>query len=198
MTDWNRHHGVGQTLLENWVEERAVGNRIVEERNTMERLQRAGHADILTHDGSRGVADVHTTTQEAFEARTYADPTRSSMGKRRQLLEAEIMRRALEDVKDPPLDRSARGWVSTTHHDFSSEVRVVDLGTRATTDTAASLRAGPITFWSDHATRGQGTTICSGLAEVGRTDVVGGDVKFGKHTDFSTPVVEYRKEPTKP
>ena len=42
-TDWNRHHGVGETLLENWVEERAVGDLIIEERSNLPHLSRQGH-----------------------------------------------------------------------------------------------------------------------------------------------------------
>ena len=42
-TDWNRHRGVGATLLENWVEERAVGDLILEERSDLPHLSRAGH-----------------------------------------------------------------------------------------------------------------------------------------------------------
>ena len=42
-TDWNRHRGVGATLLENWVEERSVGDMIIEERSNLPHLSRAGH-----------------------------------------------------------------------------------------------------------------------------------------------------------
>jgi hypothetical protein len=41
---WNRHHGVGVTLLDNWVEERAVGERIIQERSNIIELSRQGHA----------------------------------------------------------------------------------------------------------------------------------------------------------
>ena len=46
-TDWNRHHGVGATLLENWVEERAVGEVMLEERTDLSKLSRAGHKVII-------------------------------------------------------------------------------------------------------------------------------------------------------
>ncbi len=46
-TDWNRHRGVGATLLENWVEERAVGDLIIEERTDLPFLSRQGHKVIL-------------------------------------------------------------------------------------------------------------------------------------------------------
>jgi hypothetical protein len=41
--DWNRHHGIGETLLENWVEERAVGGLIKQERSDIAKLSRNGH-----------------------------------------------------------------------------------------------------------------------------------------------------------
>ena len=46
-TDWNRHNGVGATLLENWVEERAVGDRILDERASIAYLSQNGHKVIL-------------------------------------------------------------------------------------------------------------------------------------------------------
>ncbi len=46
-TDWNRHHGVGATLLENWVEERAVGGTILQEREDIKKLSRNGHKVLV-------------------------------------------------------------------------------------------------------------------------------------------------------
>jgi hypothetical protein len=40
---WNRHHGVGATLLENWVEERAVGDKVLVERENPTALNKNGH-----------------------------------------------------------------------------------------------------------------------------------------------------------
>ena len=48
---WNRHHGVGATLLENWVEERAVGERIIQERSNIATLSRQGHNVYHTNIG---------------------------------------------------------------------------------------------------------------------------------------------------
>ena len=50
-SDWNRHQGVGATLLENWVEERAVGHLIEEERSDIEELCKKGHKALLTYEG---------------------------------------------------------------------------------------------------------------------------------------------------
>jgi hypothetical protein len=50
-SDWNRHQGVGATLLENWVEERAVGHLIEEERSDIKELCKKGHKALLTYEG---------------------------------------------------------------------------------------------------------------------------------------------------
>jgi hypothetical protein len=43
-TTWNQHNGVGSTLLDNWVEERAVGaDRILKERD-VRFISTRGHA----------------------------------------------------------------------------------------------------------------------------------------------------------
>ena len=41
---WNKHQGVGATLLDNWVEERAVGDKIIKERSDIIFLSKNGHA----------------------------------------------------------------------------------------------------------------------------------------------------------
>ena len=43
-TDWNRHHGIAPTLLENWVEERAIGDLVYEERVAIPLFNRHGHS----------------------------------------------------------------------------------------------------------------------------------------------------------
>ena len=89
-TDWNRHRGVGATLLENWVEERAVGDLIIEERSDIPYLSRQGHTNLLLH--SKPDSTFSTTHQDDFSSKT----TRLElMGKRRQLLEKKLMKMAL-------------------------------------------------------------------------------------------------------
>ncbi|KAI9362077.1 hypothetical protein DFJ73DRAFT_813324 [Zopfochytrium polystomum] len=187
MTDWNRHHGVGETLLENWVEERAVGERILDERSSMARLQRQGHGDILTHHSKTPVKLI-TTHQETFDVSAHPDPNKSVIGKRRQLIEAELMKRAMKELDEPPIDRSAREWMSTAHHDFSSEVKTVDLGKRHHSKDECEKLSNPITFWTHHAEKGEGTVICS--ASPTEISTFG---KFGRHTTFSTPIQELKK-----
>ncbi|RKO86861.1 hypothetical protein BDK51DRAFT_35011, partial [Blyttiomyces helicus] len=115
-TDWNRHHGIGSTLLENWVEERAVGPQKIIEERSIATLSKNGHSDILVHgkDEHKGT----TTQRDTYRHAPRADPSR--LGKRRQLIEAELMKRAMAETAEPPVDRSAREWMSTAHADFSS------------------------------------------------------------------------------
>lgn len=106
---WNRHRGVGATLLENWVEERAVGDLILEERADLPTLSRQGHQvsysylvfifcnffliffkDLLTH--SKAETSFHTTHQDDF---AVLNKSKRIIGKRRQLLELELMKKAL-------------------------------------------------------------------------------------------------------
>ncbi len=49
---WNKHHGVGATLLDNWVEERAVGEKIIKERLDIVSLSKHGHS----------VGEIYTTS----------------------------------------------------------------------------------------------------------------------------------------
>ncbi|KAJ3042545.1 hypothetical protein HDV00_007079 [Rhizophlyctis rosea] len=84
-TDWNKHHGVGATLLENWVEERAVADREKgrkapqddgykesDERDAgsvgskWKELMKRGHQDILTHASAQH--DMSTTFRESYGA----------------------------------------------------------------------------------------------------------------------------------
>ena len=42
-TTWNKHHGVGLTLLVNWFEDRTVGDKILTERDNKLILNTEGH-----------------------------------------------------------------------------------------------------------------------------------------------------------
>ncbi|KAI8834730.1 hypothetical protein BJ741DRAFT_609012 [Chytriomyces cf. hyalinus JEL632] len=197
-TDWNRHHGVGTTLLENWVEERAVSDKILEERKNMAKLSKFGHQDILVHD--KNLREVGTTTKDAFgNAELHADVNKIAKGRRRQLLEAELMKRALEDMQEAPVDRSARDWRSINHSDFSTSIPLSRMGAEPPDEEKAANYDHPITFWSDHATKGCGTVICStnfeNADEAAIKDIYG--IRFGKHAAFSTPIKEFKKGPVK-
>jgi len=92
-TDWNRHRGVGATLLENWVEERAVGDAIIEERSDIPYLSRQGHQNLLVH--SKADSTFKTTHRDDFSSSARLDLSKRVLGKRRQLLEKELMMKAL-------------------------------------------------------------------------------------------------------
>ncbi|KAJ3167011.1 hypothetical protein HK101_011845 [Irineochytrium annulatum] len=210
MSAYNQNHGVGRTLLDNWVEgssqERAVGDRVADERSSVARLSKQGHAGILTHAGPKGHLDQttpRTTHQETFA--TASDGQGARMGKRREIMEAELMKRALNEMREPPLDRSANGWKSTAHADFKGNgeyraasrelshvgsVVYVDSSNFHIADTMLQEEVArfkqPITFWSAHAATGSGTVICSTSTDV--MAKTGGAPSFGKHTQFSTPI----------
>ncbi|KAJ3067211.1 hypothetical protein HDU98_009594 [Podochytrium sp. JEL0797] len=184
-TDWNRHHGVGTTLLENWVEERAVADKILEERQNFAGVSKRGHL----------------TTQKASFAisASRSDPNKIERGKRRQLIEAELMKRAIEESKEPNPDRSAKSWISTNHNDFSSEAPIANLGFQQPPHEKQSRYNHPITFWSDHATKGCGTVICSTAFTKEGVELPPQEfgIQFGKHAAFSTPIKEFNKAPVK-
>ncbi|KAI8614062.1 hypothetical protein BC830DRAFT_1129210 [Chytriomyces sp. MP71] len=197
-TDWNRHHGVGATLLENWVEERAVSDQILEERQNMAKLSKMGHNNILVHD--QKLREVGTTTKEAFgNVSQHPDVNKIAKGRRRVLLEAELMKRAMEDMKEPAVDRSAKEWKSTNHNDFSTTIPLSHIGFQPPDEDKAARYEHPITFWSDHATKGLGTVICStdfdNPVEAAIKDTYG--TRFGKHAAFSTPIKEFKRGPVK-
>ncbi|KND04000.1 uncharacterized protein SPPG_01448 [Spizellomyces punctatus DAOM BR117] len=204
-TDWNRHHGVGATLLENWVEERAVGDRVLDEREDIANLSKNGHRDILIHGLEK---QYKTTTQrEAHKPFNVLDKNVNHLGKRSQLVEENLLKKAIEDVKDTPLDRSAKGWISTHQADFAHEDvygTLKELGSEPPSEADKARFAHPITFWSDSAVKGNGTTISStptkdlqrlrtpnGTTAPGHASAAA--VSFGKHSDFSTPIQEYVK-----
>nr|KAJ3419810.1 hypothetical protein HK105_006475 [Polyrhizophydium stewartii] len=216
MTDWNRHHGVGATLLENWVEERAVGDLIIQERSDISKLSRFGHKDILTHSG-QPPAPMRSTHSDAYSALSRPDAAKVNLGKRRQFMEAELLKMALSDPDPTPAINTAKDWVSTTMQDFSHR------------DESLEKFARPITFWTDFAAKGSGTAICSTsaatlhmqgyphtatatsespIAAAAPASVASGvlvghragqvhqheasvaPIRFGKHPEFSTPIHE--------
>ncbi|KAI9193332.1 uncharacterized protein BJ171DRAFT_637905 [Polychytrium aggregatum] len=201
---WNRANGVGQTLMENWVEERAVGEKIVEERENMARVSKMGHSGILTH-GSTAFPKA-TSYTDTFTA-SHRDASKHSVGKRRQMLEAELMKQALDEMKEPPIDRSAKDWLSTNHSDYSHMdyyEPVRDLGSVRPSQEELQKHDMPVTFWSDHAVRGHGTVICSTTSkQLTNLGIPVGDEhlcaikRFGRHTAFTTPIEEFKGGPTK-
>ncbi|KAI9098137.1 hypothetical protein DFS34DRAFT_649727 [Phlyctochytrium arcticum] len=224
-TDWNRHSGVGQTLLENWVEERAVGDRVLAERSDVATLNRNGHQGILRHTSAE--IPINSTHRESHKEFTDADKNITKSGQRKQLIEAELMRQAIEETKDMPTEISTKEWVSTNKADFGHEDiygKLSELGNERPSDEQLARFDRPLTFWSDAALRGQGTTISSlpqsECKRIRNSDqsissltsffpnrqnelkqsayhASAAGVSFGRHADFSTPIKEYLKQPIK-
>eukprot|EP00842_Homolaphlyctis_polyrhiza_P003996 jgi/Hompol1/4598/HPOL_001796-RA len=225
MTDWNRHHGLGETLLENWVEERAVGDLIIQ--------------DILTHSADLG-GKIQSTHREAYSAIPHPDGAKSNLGKRRQFMEAELLKIAMSETAPQPSINTSKDWISTTQHDFShTDVYppLDRLGSKLPDREQLQKFASPITFWTDYASKGSGTAICSTQTSVLHSqgckgmhhahssshttncaecedldrshgighragqahqhDASSAPIVFGKHTAFSTPISEYKKGPNK-
>ncbi|KAJ3121947.1 hypothetical protein HK098_003266 [Nowakowskiella sp. JEL0407] len=186
MADWNRHRGVGATLLENYVEERAVGQTIEIERQNMAKLNKFGHKDILVHKiGENTYNTTHADGFKKFERKHI------QMGKRRAELEARLMEEA-KKLPEVQIDRSAKDWLSTAHADFGHEDyygAITDLAKIEISEEDIKKYSKPRTFWTDHAIQGHGTVYSSTkISDVAGKSV--GSVKFGKHAAFSTPIKE--------
>ena len=85
-TDWNQNHGVGVTLLENWVEERAVGDKILEERESgNENLSKHGHQDIL-YSAKEVEKLPESSSHTAFSIQQFIqDPNLNQTGVKKRL-----------------------------------------------------------------------------------------------------------------
>ncbi|KAJ3318870.1 Sperm-associated antigen 8 [Boothiomyces sp. JEL0866] len=209
---WNRHNGVGATLLENWVEERAVGDKIIKERSNIVALSKQGHDDILKNN-SKDKPSYRTT-----HADTYATSQRAlqnSLGKRRQYLEAELLKRAMHEEQVAAVDEKEH-WKTTTAEDFAHTdlfPPTRKLGAELPNQELRKKYEKPITFWTDYAVKGSGTAICSSDAKLlhdsihkDTPNVYGHragqahqheastrNIMFGRKAAFSTPIQEYQK-----
>ncbi|KAJ3047682.1 hypothetical protein HK097_011305, partial [Rhizophlyctis rosea] len=210
-TDWNKHHGIGATLLENWVEERAVADREAAKQDRQQLpedkqlehakkaglggkewkdLMKRGHNDILTHASDKHV--MTTTFRDSYGAakdlthepepptgavkishnvpvNLVGKQAEGGRGKRRMMMEAELLRRAIEEMETVPEDLSAKEWISTHHADYGHEDvygKGKILGMNPPSQADVARFANPITFWSSQAVTGAGTTICSTPADV--------------------------------
>ncbi|KAH9277330.1 hypothetical protein BASA83_000197 [Batrachochytrium salamandrivorans] len=119
MANWNKHHGVGATLIENWVEEQAVGDLIISERSDVRNLSRDGHKDIIFQSNTKPIVPMISTSKEAYSAIPLFGSSKPSLGKRRQFMEAEMLKIAISDQQEKPLVNSSKMWQSTTMHDFA-------------------------------------------------------------------------------
>ncbi|KAJ3182062.1 hypothetical protein HDU87_000406 [Geranomyces variabilis] len=93
-------------------------------------------------------------------------------GKRRQQRDAELLLEAVTEAasaakrqeEEGNISRGAAQWKSTCKSDFGHEDiygKVEDLGARPPSEEDSRRFETPITFWSDFAVKGSGTTVSS-------------------------------------
>ncbi|KAI8589003.1 hypothetical protein BDZ88DRAFT_169043 [Geranomyces variabilis] len=170
---------IGATLLSNWVEERACCALGLDDQP----VSRA-HADLLVHSPP---GPCYETTQQAMSApvsaahaaalqqqvqhKTVPSAGRGG-GKRRQQRDAELLLEAVAEAasaakrqeEEGNVSRGAAQWKSTCKSDFGHEDvygKVEDLGARPPSEEDSRRFETPITFWSDFAVKGSGTTVSS-------------------------------------
>ncbi|KAH6591058.1 hypothetical protein BASA50_009058 [Batrachochytrium salamandrivorans] len=190
MANWNKHHGVGATLIENWVEEQAVGDLIISERSDVRNLSRDGHKDIIFQSNAKPIVPMISTSKEAYSAIPLFGSSKPSLGKRRQFMEAEMLKIAISDQQEQPLVNSSKMWQSTTMHDFAHTdiyPPLNKLGSKLPDQDQLDKFDKPITFWSDYAAKGSGTAICSIPAQTLHTQGFPGS---GKRFDNKVAVDE--------
>ncbi|KAJ8330424.1 hypothetical protein O5D80_001415 [Batrachochytrium dendrobatidis] len=163
---------------------------------------------------------MQTTSRASYKLVSRSDLASQTVGKRRQLMEAEMLKIAISGQKSQPQINESKQWESTTMHDFChSDVYppLVKLGSKLPDQSQSDKYAKPITFWSDYAAKGSGTAVCSTPAkylhkqgysqEPNNNEVVGHragqihemqasdvPIRFGKHPTFSCPIHENRFE----
>ncbi|KAL7748997.1 hypothetical protein RI367_005646 [Sorochytrium milnesiophthora] len=230
-TPWNQHHGVGTTLLANWVEERAVGaERVFKERN-VKFVSERGHIGILkpqSPDNPDEAPCVKFTTvsREAYKLPvSEKHPLQPSVGKLKTMKERQWKFESIAQLERPvlPTPNIYRSTTAATYHYHNADEQgeyspLTPKSPLAQSDAPET----PVTFWSQQITRGAHTVYASvphGVhpqadADV-KTCVVGYSythgrrsqapqsadvldrVRHGRHVDFSTPITEYLKAPTK-
>ncbi|KAI8901776.1 hypothetical protein BC833DRAFT_576065 [Globomyces pollinis-pini] len=216
-TAWNKNIGVGATLLENWVEERAVGPRIVEERSNIALVSKQGHENILSHVSHQNRNQYRTTTEDTYGTSPIDSRLPTKIGKRRQYLEAALLKQALMEESVPTMDPKEQ-WKTTTLQDYAHEdiyPPIRELGKTLPPKEKLDQYKNPITFWTDYAAKGSGTAICSTRADLLHKECYPGTegpatfghksgqlhqhdasskpIMFGKQSKFSTPIQEYKK-----
>ncbi|KAI8911950.1 hypothetical protein DFJ77DRAFT_468352 [Powellomyces hirtus] len=170
---------IGATLLSNWVEERACCALGLDDQP----VSRA-HAGLLVHGADTHDPKAFETTQQAMSSLIAAKiaPTmpsskrHSTGGKRGAMRDERLMRQALSDATAEAARNAAResaagadaGWISTHAKDYGHEDlygRIPELGTVPPSEEDVRRFETPITFWSDFAVKGSGTTVSSSKTE---------------------------------
>lgn len=216
-TDWNKHHGAGETLLHNWSEERVVGGQILEERRN-KKLARRGHKNLLS-DPTAPSVNVSTHTRD-FEVPPR--PALEPKGAQRATLERAWMQQAIQETEAAATQRREAGhakereWASCYTATIGGAVGPgkgpQSLAANPPSEEERRKFNTPISFWSDYAGKGSGTAICSQRAQhlqarahagEGQADPAcighraiqrygdqasGVSVRFPKDVTFSTPI----------
>lgn len=197
-TDWNKHNGVGATLLENWVEERSTEDYIANERQIGHKLDRLGHKNILASPDGNG--RLETTCQASYKKNDFDQQVHRKQGRIKTLLEQKWREQIIQEIVEeerkskivPPTE-----FVSVFQEDFGHKdlyPNLQFLGHTKPTEEEIAKYQFPISFWSDHASKYDGNTICSITGSEFRQLEENQRIRFGRHAAFSTPVEEYQGE----
>jgi len=234
-TNWNKHNGVGVTLIENWFEERAVADQMIDENErarkelnkrmidnlekgevpleikkiqkqteeidkAQERLKReqenlANMKEQLKDKMEHIKEDLLEQEKEQKNNLPYQNVIASTnayqkhkggLGKKGQLMEAELMELAKKQLESKP-DDGVNEWESTFQHDycfdFKTSVQFPDEETIRKYDV-------PITYWNDNIKNKDINVYCS-TAEEEKGKIKGNDINFSRHTNFTKPINEY-------
>ncbi|KAJ1504880.1 hypothetical protein HMI55_001830 [Coelomomyces lativittatus] len=183
-TTWNQHGGVGATLLDNWVEERAVGAvRILKERD-VRYISERGHADILIQDRNEDPREkFRTVCKAAYQPPPLISSRHPKQSQRKTMKERKWSEHEFQipSVISPPTSSMYQSTAHAAYHrpDFHPTI--------PHPDDFMNVQEHPITFWSHLHHDGAHTVY-------GSTPKGNGDgpyiQRFGKHVEFSTPIEE--------
>ncbi|KAH6561760.1 hypothetical protein BASA62_009590 [Batrachochytrium salamandrivorans] len=200
MANWNKHHGVGATLIENWVEEQAVGDLIISERSDVRNLSRDGHKDIIFQSNAKPIVPMISTSKEAYSAIPLFGSSKPSLGKRRQFMEAEMLKIAISDQQEQPLDQSFQirtnliSLISQLHSGatmLQKEVEQPFAPYQHKLFTPKGFPGSGKRFDNKVAVdENQSSVLGHRAGQIHEMDASNVPIRFGKHPMFSTPIHE--------
>jgi hypothetical protein len=150
---------------------------------------------------------MSTTNADSYTADKLHLTKSKATGKRRELIEAALLERAIAASVAAEEEFSAKDWISTHHEDFDHTNLYPDmcdlglfspinsvLGDIVLSQEEKDKYENPITFFSEESKTGSGTVVCSlpsSILQSGRG--FGQDGKplklvFGRRLEFSTPI----------
>ncbi|KAJ3371307.1 hypothetical protein HDU91_005441 [Kappamyces sp. JEL0680] len=130
---WNKHHGVGATLLDNWVEERAVGDKIIQERSDIIALSKNGHSDLL-YSPYQSTQEKCSTAAEAFQTPELPSVP---LGKR-QLQRQKLMVQMAKSIPSPEPEKNDYVTISSAYGQSSKPQKTVLVNEREPRSLVAS------------------------------------------------------------